>query len=316
MQPPSTTTPESFEHIVTRDEAKQTLAAVVRGQISLPWERVRELIRRGRVAVNDAPVLDPALRLPEGSKVTLGKPARRLDRPTNDLIDSQIVHCDEHLIVVNKPSGISTVPFDEKERGTLVDRVGHWLHHRRGVPTSAPLFVVHRIDKETSGLVVFGRTWLAKRHLAGLFRAHTIERRYLALVHGWMTTERQTMDSVLVENRGDGLRGSARGGKVNGQRAITHVTMRERLVQPATLLECSLETGRTHQIRIHLAEAGHPLLGERVYNRHFNVQIEAPRLMLHAFLLGFSHPSRPEETLRFECEPPEDFATRLTQLRD
>jgi 23S rRNA pseudouridine1911/1915/1917 synthase len=176
----------------------------------------------------------------------------------------------------------------------------------------APLGVVHRLDKETSGVMVFTRTLEAKKHLSQQFREHTVERRYLALVHGRM--ERPVvLESYLLEDRGDGLRGSARGTTKGGQRAVTHVKPKRQL-QGATLVECRLETGRTHQIRIHLSEAGHPLVGERVYIRNYaGPRLEAPRMMLHAAALGFIHPVD-EEPMAFDAPLPADFERVLAAL--
>jgi 23S rRNA pseudouridine1911/1915/1917 synthase len=172
--------------------------------------------------------------------------------------------------------------------------------------------VVHRLDKETSGVMVFTRTLEAKKHLSQQFREHTVERRYLALVHGRL--ERAlVLESYLIEDRGDGLRGSARGTTKGGQRALTRVTPKRQLAG-ATLVECRLETGRTHQIRIHLSEAGHPLVGERVYIRNYaGARIDAPRMMLHAAALGFVHPVD-EEPMGFDAPPPADFERLLASL--
>jgi len=179
------------------------------------------------------------------------------------------------------------------------------------------LGVVHRLDKETSGLVVFTRTWLAKKTLLQAFRVHAVHRRYVAIVHG--AVRPQTIKTHLVENRGDGLRGSIehRGGRKRpaggepSKLAITHVDVVERLHSSSfgecTLVACRLETGRTHQIRIHLSEAGHPVVGDRVYIRGYSGPVvAAPRLMLHAAELGFVHPAT-NETLRWECELPSDM---------
>lgn len=294
-----------------------TLAAAVRALTNASWEQARELIRRGKITVDGEIITDPVHRVTAAQRVEHHENARRADRTALDLSDDALVYLDEHVVVVDKPAGISTIPFDEGERGTLVDRVQHWLHRKRGVSSNAPLFIVHRIDKDTSGLVVFGRTWVAKRHLATLFRAHAIERRYLALVVGHPARDKHTIDTVLVEDRGDGLRGSARNPAPGvGKRAITHVEVLSRLSldgAPVALVRCQLQTGRTHQIRIHLSEWGHPLIGERVYIRHAAAAIEHPRALLHAHELGFTHPADEENALRFRRDPPEDFLAILTR---
>ncbi|HEX5656280.1 MAG TPA: RluA family pseudouridine synthase, partial [Polyangiales bacterium] len=181
------------------------------------------------------------------------------------------------------------------------------------------LGIVHRIDVDTTGLLVFTRNLNAKRHLQQQFRAHSVHRRYLALIHGNIVG--RTFDTLLIRDRGDGLRGSfgvfrAPRGKPpeDGQRAITHVRVLERF-EGASLVECALETGRQHQIRIHVSEAGSPLLGERVYIRDYNgPRIEAARPMLHAAELGFIHP-RTGRALSFRSEPPKDFATLLASFQ-
>ncbi len=170
--------------------------------------------------------------------------------------------------------------------------------------------MVQRLDKETSGLVVFARTVPAKRALKNQFRAHSVHRRYDALVHG--SAENATFRSRLVKDRGDGVSGSTDNPTL-GREAVTHVRVLARLAG-ATHVECRLETGRTHQIRIHLSEAGHPLLGERVYVRgHAGELIAAPRLMLHARELGFVHPTNGRD-LDFVDPLPEDMRAMIERL--
>lgn len=292
--------------VVSPDDDRTALATAVRKATGQPWSTVKRWIHTGKVTVDGEVVTDPGQRIRAGQTVMLCLTAPRRTSPF-ELQPDAIRYLDTHLVIVNKPSGISTVPYEPGERGTLVDRVRVLLHRQGRAPANAPLFVVHRIDKETSGLVVFGRTWLAKRHLASLFRAHTIERIYLALVNGHLSQHRITYDSYLVENRGDGLRGSAKQPGF-GVRAITHVEAIARLHGPVTLVRCRLETGRTHQIRIHLSEAGHPLVGERVYVRFYQgPQCPAPRVMLHAATLAFSHPVERDRIVRVVSPPPDDF---------
>jgi 23S rRNA pseudouridine1911/1915/1917 synthase len=233
--------------------------------------------------------------------------APRAAREQNELPDDAIVHVDRSVVVVNKPAGISTVPYEEDERGALYDRVTATLR-RRSSSRGTPLGVVHRLDKETSGLVVFARSLAAKRELKQQFRVHSTGRLYVAIVHGRIAS--QTIASRLVADRGDGIRGSTPNPEL-GQPAVTHVKALA-TAERATLVECRLETGRTHQIRIHLFEAGHPLAGERVYVRRFRAppptepRIEAHRLMLHARTLEFDHPETGER-LRFSSDLPEDL---------
>ena len=309
--------------IVPPELGQKPLDAVVRTLFELSWNEARARIRSGKVAVNGATRTEPLFRVRGGADVVLAMHAPRV-RPRL-LPKEAIVFVDSHVVVVDKPAGVSTVPFEEGEKGALDERVRLWLSHHgsRGVRGPHPsLGVVHRLDKETSGLIVFARSWLAKSSLASQFRAHTIERRYLALAHGRVAS--RTFRSRLIANRGDGLRGSLRGapGRREGQLAVTHVEALEHLPcglssagGGATLVACVLETGRTHQIRIHLSEAGHPIVGERVYVRGYvGPLVPAPRLMLHAARLGFDHP-KTGERVGWEREPPGDFNETLGRLR-
>lgn len=328
---------------VPQDLAGSALDAVVRAGFALSWGRARDLVRRGKVAIDGRTVTEPVRYVHVGQVVTIDLAARNTRTIATDLPDGALVHVDPHVVVVDKPAGISTVPFDPDgmgasiakrsspgEEATLDERVRLALARREkraGGRGNAPptLGVVHRLDKETSGLLVFTRTWAAKKSLMDAFRAHTVHRRYLAIVHG--AAEPGTIKTHFVEDRGDGLRGSIehRGGRKKpigserSQVAITHFEVVERLENAAfgkcTLISCQLETGRTHQIRIHLSEAGHPLVGERVYIRGYRgTVVPAPRLMLHAAELGFVHPATNEE-MHWQSELPNDMQAILTSVR-
>jgi 23S rRNA pseudouridine1911/1915/1917 synthase len=273
------------------------------------WNDVRRLVRTGKVTVDGNVVTDPTTAVRAGAAVAIRMSAPRQGGATA-LAKTLIVHVDAHLVVVDKPPGIATVPYED-ERDTL-DRVVQSLLRKTARPGTsvAPLGVVQRLDKETSGLLVFARTTAAKRELQQQLRRHTMHRRYVALAHGAM--QGGTIRSRLVQDRGDGRRGSTERSDL-GREAVTHVRVLERF-EAATLVECRLETGRTHQIRIHLSEAGHPLLGERVYSRGFAELLPAPRVLLHAAELGFVHPITGRE-LRFERPIPEDMAGVIARER-
>ncbi len=301
--------------VVPRPLAGQRLDRVVREVFGLSWNAARDAIRTGKVLRGGVAVVDAMLVARAGDVLELRPSAPRPRVARREAFsEERLLHCDAAIVVVDKPAGISTVPFGDEDQEATLDAVVRDVlgaTGRRG--TRAPLGVVHRLDKETSGVLVFSRTVAAKKHLAGQFRQHTTERRYLAIVRGRFT-RRRTFRSFLVEDRGDGLRGSARPGQKEGRLAITDVEPVEQLAG-ATLVACRLETGRTHQIRVHLSEAGHPLVGERVYIRGASgAVIPAPRLMLHAELLGFEHPTTLER-VAFRVEPPQDFAEVLRGLR-
>lgn len=297
-------------HTVSGDQAGLTIAALVRELApGTSWSQARDLCRGGRVWVNGAAALDPARRLAGGEAVEIRSAAAR----GPDLI----VHLDPDVAVVRKPAGILTVPFERQDRDTLLAlaRVAiRRIESARGLPPNPTLRAVQRLDKETSGLVVFARSVHAQRRLQEQLAEHTVTRRYLAIAHG--RVEDGVHDSLFVPDRGDGLRGSWKGRgspPSTARQAVTYVRVRERL-RGATLVTCELETGRQHQIRIHLAEAGHPLVGETVYVRDYRGPVlPAPRPMLHATVLGFLHP-RGDRPMSFEDPPPADFLQVLAGL--
>jgi 23S rRNA pseudouridine1911/1915/1917 synthase len=297
---------------VDEDEDGLTLAALVRKRLGADtaWSRARSLCTRGKISVDGAPVLDAAARVMRGQTIAVDEHAP-VPKPESA---ATIVFEDAHVVVIDKPTGVSSVPYEKREQGTAMDAIrGAWRHAGRKA-TTAPLLVVHRIDKETSGLLAFAKTKLAERELAALFRAHEVERTYLCVAHGRVRDRR--IDSMLVPDRGDGLRGSTRR-PGQGKRAVTHVRVVEELAV-ATLCEVKLETGKTHQIRIHLAEDGHPLVGEKVYIRDLvkrgGEPLPASRLMLHAATLGFTHPVT-KKRVQLTSELPDDFKRELARLR-
>ena len=288
-----------------------TVAAALRRQLQgQSWAQVRKLCTTGKVFVDDERALDPARRVRAGQRVSLDRAAPRPD-PTP--AGFRVVFEDAHLIVVDKPSGISSVPYDRKETGTAMDLIRAVWRRKGKRATATPLYVVHRIDKDTSGLLCFAKTRLAERALHLTFQRHTAERTYLAVAEGDVGAMR--IESHLVADRGDGIRGSTRHVD-QGQHAVTHVEPLRRLPD-ATLCRVRLETGRTHQIRIHLSERGHPIVGETVYIRDLlrtgRTPLPAPRLMLHAATLGFAHPVT-GVTLKWTAPPPPDFAAVFESL--
>ena len=299
---------------------------VLRALCGISWAEARRWVQTGKVRVAGEPIGDPTRRLRAGDTVQIDQnaPRPRVAR----VIEAErelIAYADPVVVVVRKPAGISTIPYGDEDpddrQGTLDALVREVLARRDRVRGRAPLGVVQRLDKQTSGLLVFARTFAAKKHLTQQLRQRTMGRVYLAIAHGVVPST--TYRSLIAPDRGDGLRGSrpsrrgqgGRDGEGDAQLAVTHVEPLEPLMG-ATLVRCRLETGRTHQIRIHLSEAGHPLVGEEVYVRRFaGPRIPAPRIMLHAAELSFEHPTRDDQRMEFEEPPPADFADTLRRLR-
>jgi 23S rRNA pseudouridine1911/1915/1917 synthase len=274
---------------------------------------VRSLCETGKVRVDGAVVLDPSVRVGPTARLDVNVSA---PRPRQETPGFRVEYEDEHLIVIEKPAGTSSVPYERKEKGTALDLIRtHWRHgaRRRGGATGTPLYTVHRLDKETSGLLCFAKTRAGERGLHEIFQQHRAARLYLALAHGAVTPGR--IESRLIPDRGDGLRGSTRDPR-QGQHAVTHIEVLERLPL-CTTCRIRLETGRTHQIRIHLAEAGHPLVGDAVYTRDRALAGErllaSDRLMLHATTLGFDHPVSGRR-IELQSPPPPEFLAVLTRL--
>lgn len=294
-----------------------TLAAVVRERTGVAWSRARRLCAEGRVTVNGNRCLDSASRVASDAVVVVDTHAPRLR--TGPLAASAIVFADNDVVVVDKPAGMLSVADEPGNKDTLADYLRAMLRSTGGRGADAKLGVVHRLDKDTSGLMLFARTADAKRILAAQFRAHDIERIYHAIAHGAVAATR--VETLLILDRGDGIRGSyghfrrPKGpAPIEAKRSVTHLRPTAALTG-ATLVECRLETGRQHQIRIHLSELGHPLVGERVYIRDYAaMRIESTRPMLHARTLGFVHP-RTTERMVFQREPPADFEAMFEALR-
>ena len=309
-------------------EVGHTLAKVLRSRMheSQPsWNFIRALIENRLVQVDAILCTDSARRLKEGEVVTLLTKA--VHRPKSATANGLVIrHLDDHVVVVEKPAGMSSVrhpaelEWSEARRElvpTLQDvaQAAIAKHFNRKPSTLPPLRIVHRLDKETSGLLAFARSALGERLLGMQFRKHTVVRRYLTVVPGNFVP--RSITSTLVRDRGDGRRGSTTFANT-GKKATTHVTVEEKL-NGYTLLSCRLETGRTHQIRIHLSEAGHPVSGDKVYHRKPNGQ-EVPdqsgakRLALHATEFGFEHPTTGEQ-LHWTMPMPADMQTLIAKLR-
>ena len=297
--------------MVGSEDVGGTVAAALRRRLrGKSWNEVKRLCATGKVRLDGDLILDPAARVQAGQHLELRLTA---PRPVSTPAGFRIAFEDAHLVVIEKPTGISSVPYERKETGTAMDLVRATWRHGGKRATATPLYIVHRIDKDTSGLLCFAKTRLAERALHQVFQRHTADRFYLAVAHGEVAAAR--IESRLVADRGDGIRGSTQH-RDQGQEAVTHVEPLKRL-HGATLCRVRLETGRTHQIRIHLSERGHPLVGETVYNRELyradRPQISAPRLMLHAALLGFPHPVT-GAPINLHTPPPDDFLAVLESL--
>jgi 23S rRNA pseudouridine1911/1915/1917 synthase len=275
-------------------------------------ERLKALISSGEVRdAAGAPVRDPAVKAKAGATFAVTIPAPAAAHNEAQDIALEVVFEDEHLIVVDKPAGMVVHPAAGNFDGTLVNALLHHCAGRlSGIGGVARPGIVHRIDKGTSGLLVAAKNDAAHEGLSAQFARHSIDRRYQAMVAGLPNPPSGTIDAPLARSSANRQK-MAVVAEGRGKRAVTHY----RLVTPlkeAALVECRLETGRTHQVRVHMTSIGHPLLGDPAYGRSRIVhrellnQLDFKRQALHAAVLGFVHPIS-KENLSFRSAVPSDM---------
>jgi 23S rRNA pseudouridine1911/1915/1917 synthase len=285
----------------------------------LSRERVKALLLEGRVSLGGKPVAQASLKPAANTAFEIRVPAAIPAEAQAEDIALDVVYEDADLIVVNKPAGLVVHPAAGNYDGTLVNAL---LHHCKGQLSGIGGVVrpgiVHRIDKDTSGLLVVAKNDVAHEGLARQFADHSLERAYLAICAG----QPKPPSGTVTGNIG---RAPAHRQKMalvsdgRGKHAVTHYKTMETL-DNAALIECRLETGRTHQVRVHLASIGHPLLGDPLYarqasrNRALLTRLNFTRQALHAAVLGFIHPVSGAQ-LRFAAPPPDDFRELLVELR-
>ncbi len=287
----------------------------------LSRERVKALLSEGRITLDGKPAVQPSLKPAAGTVFAIAIPpvSPLAAEPQN--IPLSIVFEDDDLIVVDKPAGLVVHPAAGNPDGTLVNAL---LHHCRGqlsgIGGVARPGIVHRIDKDTSGLLVVAKSDLAHEGLARQFADHSITRAYLAVVSGRPAPSSGTISARLGRSDHDRKKMAVlRENSARGKDAVTHYAMLKPLAG-AALVECRLETGRTHQVRVHMSSIGHPLLGDQTYGRIDSrlrpvlAQLGFRRQALHAAELGFIHPRTGQKAM-FRSPAPDDI-TRLIEALD
>lgn len=280
-------------------------------RFGLSRRQAQEAVRHGQVDVAGMTCLEPGREI-DLETVLSYRPNR--PRPGTAARRLRVLYEDQHVLVVDKPAGVLTQPTPERERDTLLEHAGRYLARVRGLRRPY-VGIVHRIDRDTSGVVLLVCSAQALRPFQAMFRSHAIERSYVAVVEGAIEPARGTIDLPLVADRGDGRRGLARH-RGEGVRAVTHYERIDQFGGTAAQLVCRLETGRTHQIRIHLAERGYPLVGDPVYRSRTGPLFPVPfgRQALHAHALGFVHPMT-NQKMHIEAPLPDDLADLIALLR-
>ncbi|HEY5208909.1 MAG TPA: RluA family pseudouridine synthase [Stellaceae bacterium] len=283
---------------------------LARALAPLSRTQIKRLIEGGQVAVAGAAATDPAAKTRAGQSFSITLPEPVPDRPVAQAMALVIPYEDAHLLVVDKPAGLVVHPAPGNPDRTLVNAlIAHCGDALAGIGGVKRPGIVHRLDKDTSGLMVVAKTELAHHALSADFAARRIERAYRAIVWGVPPAEGE-IAGAIGRNPHDRKRMAmvARGGK----QALTRYRRLAAYGTEAALLECRLATGRTHQIRVHLAALGYPLIGDPVYGRKRAKKLLA-RQALHAWLLGFRHPAS-GETLRFTSDMPEDMRDLIAKL--
>jgi 23S rRNA pseudouridine1911/1915/1917 synthase len=274
------------------------------------------LIAGRRVTLNGRLCVEDLRRVQGGESVAVSD---RPHAPPPDAGDVRIVYADADVVIVEKPPGILSHrrieelnwPEERKRRQPTLDEVV-----QRMLPSRpARVRIVHRLDRDTSGLMLFALSPAAEQALVRMFKKHEVRRKYSAVVHGRLVKLR-VIETWLVRDRGDGIRGSSPRGKEHpeAKHAVTRVRPVEHIGNGFTVVECELETGRTHQIRIHLSEIGHPLCGEQVYTRPAGDDSAAPRVALHSTELSLAHPVT-GKPMHFASPLPKDLEAWLKHLR-
>jgi len=324
MSDPSPTAPRGFQILAPPEAAGRRADRFLADEIgSLSRSRVKALILAGHARRDGALLSDPAEPVRAAARYSLEPPPPAPARPMPQTMPLAIVYEDADLIVLDKPAGLVVHPAPGNPDGTLVNALlAHAGASLGGIGGVLRPGIVHRLDKDTSGLMVVAKTEATEAAMASAFRNRTIERSYLALCWGVPAPAAGEILGPIGRDPRERKRMAVRAG---GKPALTRYRVIESFAGAAALLECRLGTGRTHQIRVHLAHVGHPLVGDPVYLRRVpqaarnlpeaarRAALDFPRQALHAASLGFPHPTsgRP---LAFEARPPADFSTLLAAL--
>jgi 23S rRNA pseudouridine1911/1915/1917 synthase len=319
--------PESFPILISvmPEDAGKRLDQFLAARLeSVSRARVQEMIAEGLALVNDA-AAKASLKLRGGESVrVLGEAQRAPLKAMAEEIPLDIVYEDDDLAVINKPAGMMVhagagATDDARNRGTLVNALLHHLRNLSGVGGELRPGIVHRLDKETSGLIVVAKSDDAHRKLSAQFAAREVKKKYVALVHGWVKKDSGTLAQSISRDRVRRTRMTTR--HEGGRTAVTHYRVVRRLdtkFGKFTLLDVKIDTGRTHQIRVHVAAMGHPVVGDTMYGaprqaRGKNAVIGLPRNFLHAAELEFRHP-RTGESVALKSVLPEELLEFLGKV--
>ena len=305
------------EIVVNISEVGQRLDIFITSKTNITRSQLQKFIEDGSVLVNSR-IVSQNYRVKTNDIITLTISDKETESLIPEPIPLEILYKDDYLVVVNKPAGMVVYPSAGHNQGTLMNALSH--HCKKLASVGRPLRpgVIHRLDKDTSGVMVVALNDEAYYNLVEQFRQRTITRRYIALVYGNLKEDKGEITLKIGRSQSDRKKMSTRVRK--GKEAITRWKALERFSN-ATLIEAKLGTGRTHQIRVHFASMGYPVLGDRTYGKKVELEVKAkkkilfPRQMLHAELLGFTHPAT-GKYLEFSSPLPEDMTQKIKELRE
>jgi len=301
---------EIYDWIIEHEDRGTRIDKFLAEQFS-EWSRtqIQQWIKDGLVFVNGQSV-KANYKLAESNELVLKVPPERELDVEPEFIPLDVVYEDSDLIVVNKPRGMVVHPAPGHYSGTMVNALLHHCKDLSGINGVLRPGIVHRIDKDTSGLIMAAKNDLAHQSLAQQLKDHTVHRIYVAIVHGVLIHDKGTIDAPIGRDSYDRKKMTVT--DKNSKSAVTHFVVKERFKEH-TLIECKLETGRTHQIRVHMQYINHSIVGDPFYGPKNTMNIDGQAL--HAKELGFSHP-RTNEYLQFDSELPADMTKLLNKLRN
>ena len=298
---------EELEFLISKEDAKERIDKYLTAHCSLSRSRIQSLIDEGYVTVNDADTKSN-YKLRENDVIRMEIPEEKELKVEPIPMDLDIVYEDHDVIVINKPRGMVVHPADTYKEPTLVNGLLYHCKDLSGINGVLRPGIVHRIDKDTTGLLIVAKNDVAHESLVKQLQVKSVSRKYLAIVHGNIEHDFGTIDAPIGRDKNDRLKMAV---VEDGRNAVTHFTVRERF-KNYCLVECRLETGRTHQIRVHMAFIHHPVAADKKYGPRKSLDCEGQ--LLHAYELTFTHPVSGKE-ITVNCDLPEDFKSILEELR-
>ncbi len=301
---------QRIELTVDAQDDGARIDAYLRAHTAFSRSRVSAMMLEGAVFVDGKEVEKPSLKVAAGQRVTLAVPRTRETGIVAQDIPLDILYQDADVVIVNKPCGMVVHPAAGNEDGTLVNALLYHVRDLSGIGGEMRPGIVHRLDKDTSGLILIAKNDAAHAALSAQFKARTMEKHYRAVAYGQFGEEQGLIDAPIARHPVDRKKMAI---VPDGRPSRTEWKVLERL-RGATYLDVHLLTGRTHQIRVHMQSIGHPLLGDRIYAPNIRLSVQIPRLMLHAYSLSFTHPATGAQ-MTLLAPLPEAFEKTIQKLR-